>query len=928
MTPILGCLMHLLSVTLNNFKTHSDLHVEFQPGTNAICGENGAGKTSILEAIAWALFNYQGSYTKEDLIRNGSGSAQARVAFVSNRDSRTYEVERCTNRGYTLFDPQLNERLPYTRIKDEVLPWLRQHLGVTPGTDLGELFANTIGVPQGTFTADFLLSPDKRKPIFDTILKVEEYRAVYQQTNSLRKYAEAQVQRLKNQIAQYAERLEIWDALKQNHDTIQAEIAASQTQLQQLEIDLAALQASRTALAHQAEQLQSIQQQRQRLTSQLTTQQQAQQRLAQAIENAQQALNICQQQQTAYATFLAADQTVKQLETQAQDRQALFEKQQKQQTALDQRKADLTRLQLQLEQTAEMQQALTELQPAIQQQQQLETQITTLQTQQQNMTQAKLQQKSLQAQLEGLSLEQTSVRSQISTLLGLQATVDQIPTLEAQQRRLQQQLSRIEAAQQFEAELQHLVTQSQDQQATYTQQSQTALQALDELQMSIPLLSGEVIEQLRSAISTGQTLTQKVLEAVDGILQDLAQQVNEAQLQNTLKTVQASLKKAYQDQATLATLPLLQQKQTQLQTQQTQLQTDLTKLGEQVVQAEAVTAQLADLTHTLAQLNDPKGRSRLLQERLAALSSVQADHDRFQQIQAKLEAQLAETRQQLDTFAALDADITLQRQLMQTHQAGYQLYLQNQKAADTLPQLQTEQQTIATALATLTEQQQTIEAQYQTLSATFDPKALQVIETRYVEVKSQCDRILGSLPQQQKLQQSLASQIEALQTIAEKRDQSQATLKQKERTKRFVNFARKVYKEAGPRITERYVHKISQTADRIFRELLNRSNVSLQWTRDYEISVQEGANPRRFINLSGGEQMCAALSVRLALLKTLADIDIAFFDEPTTNMDRPRRESLAEAIARLKSFQQLFVISHDDTFEKVTENVIIIERQT
>ncbi|MEM9162045.1 MAG: SMC family ATPase, partial [Cyanobacteria bacterium P01_F01_bin.4] len=876
---------------------------------------------------AWALFNYQGSYTKEDLIRNGSGSAQARVAFVSNRDSRTYEVERCTNRGYTLFDPQLNERLPYTRIKDEVLPWLRQHLGVTPETDLGELFANTIGVPQGTFTADFLLSPDKRKPIFDTILKVEEYRAVYQQTNSLRKYAEAQVQRLKDQIAQYEERLETWDELKQNHDTLQTEIAASQTQLQQLETDLVALNQTRTELAQQAQQIQAIQQQRQQLTSQLEAQQQAQNRLTQAIENAQQAVDICQRQQTAYAAFLAADQAVKKLETQAQGRQALLKTQQKQQSALDQRRADLTRLQLQLEQTAEMQQALTKLRPAVEQQQQTETQITALQTQQQKITQATLQQKSLQAQLEGVALEQTSVRSQISTLLGRQSTVDQLPDLEAQQRRLQQQLSRIEAAQQFETELQQLVTQSQTQQAAYTQQSQTALQALDDLQTSIPLLSGEVIEQLRSAISTGQALTQKVLEAIDGILQDLAQQVNEAQLQATLKTVQKSLKQAYQDQAALATLPPLQQKQTQLETQQTQLQTDLTTLGEQVVQAEAVTAQLADLTQTLAQLNDPKGRSRLLQERLAALSSVQADHDQLQQTQAKLEAQLAETRQQLDSFTALDADIALQRQLLQTHQAGYQLYLQNQKAADTLPQLKTEQQITATALTTLTEQQQAIETQYQTLSTAFDPKALQAIETRYAEVKSQCDRILGSLPQQQKRQQSLATQIATLQTIADKRDQSQANLKQKERTKRFVNFARKVYKAAGPRITERYVHRISQAADRIFRELLNRANVALEWTRDYEILVQEGANPRRFINLSGGEQMCAALSVRLALLKTLADIDIAFFDEPTTNMDRPRRESLAEAIARLKSFQQLFVISHDDTFEKVTENVIVIERQ-
>jgi DNA repair protein SbcC/Rad50 len=110
--------------------------------------------------------------------------------------------------------------------------------------------------------------------------------------------------------------------------------------------------------------------------------------------------------------------------------------------------------------------------------------------------------------------------------------------------------------------------------------------------------------------------------------------------------------------------------------------------------------------------------------------------------------------------------------------------------------------------------------------------------------------------------------------------------------------------------------------------LLNRPNVALEWTRDYEILVREGPNERRFINLSGGEQMCAALAVRLALLKILADINIAFFDEPTTNMDRPRRIQLAEAIANIRSFRQLFVISHDDTFEQVTENVIFVTRET
>ena len=68
--------------------------------------------------------------------------------------------------------------------------------------------------------------------------------------------------------------------------------------------------------------------------------------------------------------------------------------------------------------------------------------------------------------------------------------------------------------------------------------------------------------------------------------------------------------------------------------------------------------------------------------------------------------------------------------------------------------------------------------------------------------------------------------------------------------------------------------------------------------------------------------MAAALAVRLALLKELSDINIAFFDEPTTNMDEERRRNLALQLGRLRDFHQLFVISHDDSFEGFTDQQI------
>ncbi|MEM9817566.1 MAG: hypothetical protein AAF827_14355 [Cyanobacteria bacterium P01_D01_bin.6] len=315
-----------------------------------------------------------------------------------------------------------------------------------------------------------------------------------------------------------------------------------------------------------------------------------------------------------------------------------------------------------------------------------------------------------------------------------------------------------------------------------------------------------------------------------------------------------------------------------------------------------------------------------MQRSLDQQAAIEAQYAQLQQVQGEIQTAIAVLDQQLEPFAELEAQITHQRQQQQTYQAGYLQVLQNQKAAAAHPQLEAELSGAIAALDTLNTQHQQLQAEIEQHAEAFDPQELQAIEARYSETKSQADQLLGSLPQQRQRLVELDQRLDSLQTTADQRAAAQAELKQKERVKRFINFARKVYRDAGPRITERYVHTVSREADRLFRELLNRQNVALQWTRDYEILVQEGQHNRRFINLSGGEQMCAALAVRLALLKVLADIDIAFFDEPTTNMDRPRRESLAEAIARIKSFKQLFVISHDDTFEKVTENVIFVER--
>lgn len=919
--------MEILSVALKNFKSHRDAYFEFQPGTNAICGENGAGKTSILEAIAWGLFNYKGPYKSEDLIHNGAASGQVRVSFISSFDQRTYEVQRCTQKGYQVYDPQLKVKLELNRIEEDVIPWLRQHLGVPPSTDLARLFANTVGVPQGTFTVDFLKPPRERKATFDATLKVEEYRQAYENAASLEKYAKAEVEKLEQAIAQYNETLTDWEPLQTKYLELRQEIQQVETVLQECQAQLSHLDREQAELSAQAVQMQQLTLQVEALAAQIKARNQLGLRLDQEVQRAQQARATCLANQAGYHQFLQAEATLQALEEQRRQQQLLLEQRQAYWERWSDRKTQVATLTHQLERFALIQTEVEQLTPLFEQQTELEQQQQVLS---QRLQVCQTWQQTVQTELKRLQQIQkrlTILTSEIRAIAALAETVEQIPALEQQQQRYQQQLSRIEAASQFAAELRQILTQGEAHRTQHLTQVQQVQVVVAKVQQAMPRL-GDTLQPVFTALSTSNELNQQLLGSLRAILQDISEQVSAPKLAQQLKQTQQQLQSARQQQVRFLNLDPLVDEQTVLNHQAEELQASLVHWQTQLAAEPELQQQQLQLTRDLAILNNPRGLRHLYQQELQQRTQVEAQvQATTQSLQASQQA-IADLETQLSDFASLSEQVQAQQDQRETQRAAYQIYLEHQQLANTFKERQAEQAAAIAQLEILEAEARVVEIDRNQLSNRFDPQHFEAVQTAYKALETQKISLSARLPEISKRLKDLDQQLENLKTIQLKRDRAQATLAQREKLKHFISFARKAYKQAGPRITERYVHRISREADKLFRELLNRQNVALEWTREYEIMIQEGSHTRRFVNLSGGEQMCAALAVRLALLKVLADIDIAFFDEPTTNMDQPRREQLAEAIANIKTFQQLFVISHDDTFEKVTGNVVLVERQS
>ena len=231
--------MHISKIELENIKSHAASTFEFEQGTTAITGENGAGKTTIIEAIAWTLFDLL-DYKKEDFVRRGAKKGSVRVTFESGLDEREYIVYRDSGAGYHVTDPRLQTRIADK--KEEVFRFLWQHLGLEPGTDLKSLFKQAIGVPQGTFTAIFLEGATERKVAFDRLLKVEEYRQAAEKLRETSRFLDMSISGVREGIARAEGELSRSDTIEDEHKIYAAQVKTLTDEYTTLGQDLAAKQ--------------------------------------------------------------------------------------------------------------------------------------------------------------------------------------------------------------------------------------------------------------------------------------------------------------------------------------------------------------------------------------------------------------------------------------------------------------------------------------------------------------------------------------------------------------------------------------------------------------------------------------------------------------------------------------------------------------
>lgn len=93
--------MQILSIFLKNIKSHRDKELHFVNGINVLSGDNGVGKSTIFEAIGYALFgvdarDFVGNV--ERFISIGAKKGEITVTFATD-NGETYRASRSVGAG-------------------------------------------------------------------------------------------------------------------------------------------------------------------------------------------------------------------------------------------------------------------------------------------------------------------------------------------------------------------------------------------------------------------------------------------------------------------------------------------------------------------------------------------------------------------------------------------------------------------------------------------------------------------------------------------------------------------------------------------------------------------------------------------------------------------------------------------------------------
>ncbi len=737
---------------------------------------------------------------------------------------------------------------------------------------------------------------------FNPLLRVDEYEKAWKALLDPRSRLKKWITEQEKSIAGFEAEVKPLPALREKVAGLQAEIEAGENRQAVLQVELQDVTRRKEALESIEERLDALKQTIMQAEAEVKT---LNVRLADAqaaVEWAAQAQSVVRETEAGHQAYLAAQANQAELEKQRQERDRLNDTLQRHVTDLALAQQKVEGLESKLEAITAAEAEMETLRPQVESQERLEDELA----------EARRLADRLAGAERNLHQEQMRLADLETRLSGIQAGLVELAEVEGEIEALQAELEKLDG--QRDA----LTAQIAAHQAELDQLKEQTV-TLETVETAVcPVCEGPLTPEHRSELLARNQARQAELEAAldEAISRQDTTEKSRRQKQRALRKLEKQVKK----------LPR-QAEADDLAAQIDAQRKALSGVEATVAGLAGAPAEVKRLTAGLEVLGDPRCDYQRAADTASQREAVEKDLTATKERIAELKGHKDALEGELANYADLDERVEAERAAQAAHEPDHQRYLEHIREAETLG----ERQESVAALndewkAAHTEWERAVRERDQ-VAADYDAEAY----AQLVEAQTALSSEMATLSERIRLQRDQVdegqAEIERLVSVQEALDAARVEHAELAEVLALLDCLRQVLRDAGPKVTQALVEVISLQAACLYADIMADHTARLRWTEGYEIVLTAGGRERTFKQLSGGEQMAAALAVRLALLREVSAVDVAFFDEPTANLDDHRRDNLAEQILNVKGFSQLFVISHDDTFERGTDNVVRVVKE-
>ncbi|MEE1476721.1 SMC family ATPase [Fusobacterium sp.] len=929
--------MKINRIYLENYRIHEKLEVEFDKGINLLLGENGKGKSSILEAIGYALFGSDLRGTQKDAIQYGKKSAKIQVEFTGV-DGEEYIVTRKLP-GTTSIYRKSNPELELQGKEDRI----RELCGIKG--DIKDVYDNVIVAKQNEFISSFKATAKDREKTFDKVFNTEIYREIYDG------YSKDVEGKYKNEIAIEENSIKSISDIIEDSQEVKEKLELEEEREKEFEKYLNNLSVELKEIKEKLNQISGTELKIEKINGEI--------RKSEEVLN-----NITLQEEKLKKqieeTILAKEIADKNIENHNEyiKTSEILESIKKEKKELDQIKEEQSNLEKSLV-------SLEKLRGDSNNQVNLwKNSIENLKV---SCREKKDRVDFLQGEIEkkekNLQVYKGELEKNIPLLEELERFESDIEngekTLNTFEVKLQEKESDLEIKKEQRDNLIKERLDEKIEEFKSIENDKKKIEGEIEKNITLGIANKEAHEKLKSSICpflnencknlSGKDINNFFLERRKRyveIITDKKHQLEELEVKLKdkekiveMKTILNRLNHEIELKISEIEVDQAKFQRGEEKLKNKKLEYENWKLINSIKNREEILAKNTQLETKIENENSEKD----IIERDKIKNILNEDIERGKELKEKIEEKLLEVKElslkekeirdsieenkpALVKYQELSEEVEKYETLLNSLKESNELYLENYKKALEKESLEVEKERLKEkesqeekVLESLRENLLKLENSIISLNKGELEKIQVEKDEKVAEIREKLGGINGEI---KNLNDKLAKIKEHENIIKDKKKNLERLKMKLELTKAF----RERIKSMGKEVSKNMLKEIEILATENFRKITGRGEKVIWSNEDkdkYSVYLSGDRGELRFEQLSGGEQVAVAISIRGAMSELFTESRFSIFDEPTNNLDSERRKSLADSIGEiLKNLEQSIIVTHDDTFREMAQKVI------